>query len=60
MLFTIEAIIWYSSLYGSILITHDYILKQDIDLYHTCMHDYACMCAFENGGLGTSPLFVQY
>lgn len=24
-------------------------VKQDIDLYRTCMHDYACMCAFENG-----------
>lgn len=39
------------SLYGSIYVFHmiTSYLKQDIDLYRTCMHDYACMCAFENG-----------
>ena len=47
---------------AQVYISHDYIgkQKQDIELYRTCMHDYACMCAFENGGLETSPLLVQY
>ena len=46
----VNGIIVYMEAY--VYISHDYILylKQDIELYRTCMHDYACMCAFEDGG----------